>query len=87
MERKSAAIAYKRIEGTHSAEAIAIELARIYELFGLNNEKIVATVTDNESNFIKAFRMFGLSNNIILRNESPSTNNFDSIDMEIDDSS
>ncbi|XP_019697505.2 uncharacterized protein LOC105184246 [Harpegnathos saltator] len=84
LERKSAVIACKTIKGTHSAEAIAAKLARIYAFFGLSEEKIVATVTDNGSNFIKRFRMFGLSSNAISRNESPSTNYLDT-EMEIND--
>ncbi|KYN09969.1 hypothetical protein ALC57_17907 [Trachymyrmex cornetzi] len=62
LKRKSAALACKTIKGTHTGEVVATELSRIHALFGLNNEKIVATVTDNGSNFIKAFKIFGLSN-------------------------
>ncbi|XP_071577520.1 uncharacterized protein [Temnothorax nylanderi] len=80
LKRKSAALACKRIEGTHTAEVIATELARIHALYGLNNEKIVATVTDNGSNFIKAFKIFGLTNSFILEIESLSANNVDELE-------
>lgn len=85
MKRKSAALACKRIEGTHTAEVIAIELARIHALFGINNEKLVATVTDNGSNFVEAFKIFGLSSSSILVRLS--LNNADELEeMETNDS-
>ncbi|CAB3222646.1 unnamed protein product [Arctia plantaginis] len=49
-------------------------LDEIHTEFNLNFTKIVATVTDNGSNFIKAFKEFGVS---IL--------NSDSFDLEEDD--
>lgn len=57
--RKSAAIACRRFFGIHSAERIADLLTDINASFGLDVEKLVATVTDNASNFAKAFREFG----------------------------
>ncbi|CAL1671837.1 unnamed protein product [Lasius platythorax] len=85
LKRKSAALACKRIEGTHTAEVIAIELARIHALFGINNEKLVATVTDNGSNFVEAFKIFGLSSSSILVRLS--LNNADELEeMETNDS-
>lgn len=85
MQRKSAALACKRIEGTHSGEAIAAELHRIHELFGLNNEKIVGTITDNGSNFIKAFKLFGLSTSSILEREQSMDNVEECETEQIDD--
>ncbi|XP_077279176.1 uncharacterized protein LOC143906796 [Temnothorax americanus] len=79
-QKKSAALACKRIEGTHTDEVIATELARINALYRLNNKKIVVTVTDNGSNFIKAFKIFGLTSDFILEIESLSANNVDELE-------
>lgn len=54
------AIACKRFPGTHSHTAIADVLVEIHASFGLNNNNIIATVTDNGSNFVKAFKVFGI---------------------------
>ncbi|XP_043284952.1 uncharacterized protein [Venturia canescens] len=60
LTRKSAAIACRRFPGTHSFDAIANLLSSIYTSFGLTSESIRATVTDNASNFEKAFRKLGI---------------------------
>lgn len=60
-ERKSAALACKRIFGTHSAGKIAQMIGEVNSSFGLNSSNIVMTITDNGSNFVKAFREYGLS--------------------------
>lgn len=57
---KSAAIACRRFPGSHSFERIAELLNDVHLSFGLDSKKIVATVTDNGSNFIKAFKEFGI---------------------------
>ena len=41
-------------------------LNEIYIKYGLNADNIIATVTDNGSNFAKAFRKFGLSDSDLL---------------------
>ncbi|XP_043269475.1 uncharacterized protein [Venturia canescens] len=61
LTRQSFAIACQRFPGSHTAERIAEVLLDINESFGLNTEKVVATVTDNGSNFAKAFREFGVN--------------------------
>ncbi|XP_029157801.1 NAD-dependent protein deacetylase Sir2B-like [Nylanderia fulva] len=80
LKRKSAALACKRIEGTHSAEIVATELDKINELFELNYKKIVATVTDNGSNFVKAFKMFGISSCTILKDGPSNVANIDELE-------
>ncbi|CAD6215394.1 GSCOCG00011182001-RA-CDS, partial [Cotesia congregata] len=60
LARKSDAVACKRFLGTHSFDAIAKKLFDIHSSFGLTSENIRATVTDNGSNFIKAFKEFGV---------------------------
>lgn len=62
-DRKSISLACKRFAGTHSYDRIAPLLESIHLKYGLTKEKIVATVTDNGSNFVKAFKEFGIKLN------------------------
>ncbi|XP_019216869.2 uncharacterized protein LOC109202836 [Oreochromis niloticus] len=55
--RGHAALACKRVRGRHTYEVISNEIEQVHSAYGLNS-KVTATVTDNGSNFIKAFRMF-----------------------------
>lgn len=64
-ERKSAALACRRFGGTHCFSRITDMLHNVHAEFNLNVEKIVATVTDNGSNFVKAFKTFGVKEQII----------------------
>ena len=58
LERKSAALASARIKGRHTYDVIAEKIQQIHEMFNIER-KVQATVTDNGSNFVKAFREFG----------------------------
>src|SRR5688500_1969552 len=58
MSRVSAALACRRSVGRHTYDAIAEMIFDIHTSNGLDSEKITATVTDNASNFSKAFREF-----------------------------
>lgn len=58
LDRKSRAC--RRFESPHTADRIASLLFSIYGEFGIA-DKIIATVTDNASNFVKAFKDFGIS--------------------------
>ncbi|KAK0133195.1 putative AC9 transposase [Merluccius polli] len=57
LEHKKAALACKRMRGRHTFDAIAVALEEIHSSYGVLN-KVVATVTDNASNFIKAFKTY-----------------------------
>ena len=55
LERIKAALACRRIRGKHTYDVIGAE--NIHSLYGLLN-KVVATVTDYGSNFVKAFKVY-----------------------------
>nr|XP_055057217.1 uncharacterized protein LOC129441571 [Misgurnus anguillicaudatus] len=55
--RGHAALACKRVRGRHTYDLIGSEIEQVHSAYGLNS-KVTKTVTDNGSNFIKAFRMF-----------------------------
>lgn len=61
LKPESAAIACRQFPGDHTYDKIAEGLHRIHEEFGLHNRKILATITDNGSNFVKAFKEFGVN--------------------------
>ena len=72
LKRGSAALACKRFKGTHDFKNIAENLENTYLKYGITDTKIVATVTDNGSNFVKAFKQFGITEDkIIVRTASP----------------
>jgi hypothetical protein len=54
LQRKSACLALRRMNGSHTFDAIAAVLDRIHAEFGIRR-KIIHTTTDNGSNFINAF--------------------------------
>ena len=57
MERKSAALACARMKGRHTFDVIAAKICEIHAEYK-TQRKVRATVTDNGSNFVKAFREF-----------------------------
>lgn len=59
-ERQSRILALKRFTGTHDSEAITEKMLGVLETFGITKEKITSTVTDNASNFVKAFTDHGI---------------------------
>jgi hypothetical protein len=58
LERKSAALACKRFTGAHTFNRIAELICEVHSSFNLPLAKITCTVTDNASNFNKAFVTF-----------------------------
>ena len=59
MHRYKAVLACKRFKRKHSNESIAKILEEVFSAYELNNTKVLSTVTDNASNFKKAFKVFG----------------------------
>uniref|UniRef100_A0A3Q2PK85 BED-type domain-containing protein n=1 Tax=Fundulus heteroclitus TaxID=8078 RepID=A0A3Q2PK85_FUNHE len=57
LERNKAALACWKICGRHTYDVIGAEMENIHSSYGLLN-KVVATVTDNRSNFVKAFQVY-----------------------------
>lgn len=70
LKRHSVALACQRFKGTHSYDRITDLIKQIYTEFGLTGAKLVASVTDNGSNFVKAFRTFGVQLTNISTSES-----------------
>lgn len=78
LERRSGVLACTRFTGTHSYDKIAQLLHNILQNFALDHSKIMSTVTDNGSNFVKAFNEFGHDVNEMLDSteDGKSINNF-----------
>lgn len=58
-ERCSVALACRRFNGSHTYDKVSEMLEDIHSQFNLDLDKLVATVSDNGSNFVKAFKEFG----------------------------
>jgi len=60
MIRHSAALACRRLRGAHTYDVLAESLNDVFTEYNLSISKMVRCVTDNGSNFTKAFREFGI---------------------------
>ena len=60
LQRESGVLGCYRFIGNHTFDKVGEMLDTIQRDFGISETKIVATVTDNGSNFVKAFREYGI---------------------------
>lgn len=85
LNRVSKALACRRFKGSHTYDRISDLINEIHLEFNLNPSKIIATVTDNGSNFVKAFKMFGVKRtNINFIEEENSVDNIDTSEFNLE---
>lgn len=65
-KRRSAALAYRRFKGAHTFDRIKDLLLETYSDFDIDPTKIVCSVTDNGSIFVKAFKIFGVNTTCLI---------------------
>ncbi|XP_065319567.1 uncharacterized protein LOC135927488 [Gordionus sp. m RMFG-2023] len=58
LKRRSAALALRRIIGRQTYDVLANEIMGIHKFYKIHN-KVVKMVTDNGTNFVKTFKVFG----------------------------
>ncbi|CAI6372627.1 unnamed protein product [Macrosiphum euphorbiae] len=60
LERESCLLAIRRLKGSHTYDLLARTMESIYTEFNIN-DKVIYTTTDNGSNFVKCFEIYGQS--------------------------
>ncbi|XP_052463040.1 uncharacterized protein LOC128020264 [Carassius gibelio] len=78
LERHSAALACRRLKGSHTFDVLAAALEEIHSEYHIR-EKVTRTTTDSGSNFLKAFRLYG------EEIEEEATNEQEESDSTLDD--
>lgn len=59
LERRCAALSCTRLQGRHTYDVLAAEIENVLDKFRIQH-KTSGTTTDNGSNFVKAFKVFGV---------------------------
>lgn len=77
LTRRSGVLAFRRFKGEHNYKNIATEISNIHAEYELKTSKITHVVTDNGSNFLKAFREYGKQDNHVTTEETSSDNDED----------
>lgn len=85
LKREGAAIACRRFKGSHTYDKIAEIINEVHSEFNLNLYKITKTITDNGSNMVKAFKMFGRSESIVTLSDCSQNNNYNTINYKDED--
>lgn len=62
LKRKSYVLSCEYFPSPHNFQTISERFQLLYSRFDINPSSIIATVTDNGSNFVKAFKVFGRTN-------------------------
>ncbi|EFN81789.1 hypothetical protein EAI_01402, partial [Harpegnathos saltator] len=88
LKREGAAIACRRFKGSHTYDKVAEIMNEVHSEFDLKLYKITKTLIDNGSNMVKAFRMFGKSESIVISSDCQQNSNCntDSYDEDNEDS-
>ena len=55
LERESYSLTCRRFRGTHSFDRVAESVIDVFDHYQIAKQKVVCVVTDNGSNFVKAF--------------------------------
>jgi hypothetical protein len=66
----------RRFNGKHSYDRVAEILHDILNEFSLQREQIVSTITDNGTNFVKAFQEFGYDMDTEIDSDNEGNLNF-----------
>jgi hypothetical protein len=86
LQRKSACLTLRRMNGSHTFDAIAAVLDKIHAEFDIRR-KIICTTTDNGSNFIKAFSVFAEKQEMDVPSSGNNGDGSDDNDSSDDESS
>ncbi|XP_036330064.1 uncharacterized protein LOC118742246 [Rhagoletis pomonella] len=78
-------LACKRFFGSHAFDRIHDAIIEIHTTYGLTLNKIVATVTDNRSNFVKAFKEFGVNTPLMFLDANGNNDVEDLEEMQLED--
>lgn len=85
LTRCSFLLAFKKLHGKQSYDALAKIMHSTYVEFGLSIDKITHTVTDGGKNFAKAFKEFAVDDTV-LDDPNAEENNSDNESYSLDDS-
>ena len=74
LTRNSAVLSLRRFKGKHTYDKIAELLQDTFTVYDLTTTKIVSVVTDNGSNFVKAFKEYGVTPETVDRDQENDNN-------------
>lgn len=83
LQRCSACLAVRRVIGSHTHDVIAEAIDSVHKEFGIAS-KFNCTITDNGSNFLKAFKVFSCRT-ILVANESENSPEYFNLKRDADE--